>query len=69
MSGQPRRCCSSDRDVPEMQMEYFFAVSDRKSSIGQTRFAETCEITDKSPSFNLSGWKQGKHEEVPRLEQ
>ena len=61
VSGQLNRCCGSDRDVPEMQIDCFFTNcknSERMSSNGLARVAETCETRDESPSLNLGRGKQ-----------
>ena len=58
---QQNRCCSSERDVPRTQVDYFFTNcnnSDCMSSDGRARLAETCELPDESPGLNLGG-KQG----------
>ena len=63
MSGHMHRCCSSDRDVPQMQIDYFFTncrVSDCMSSNVWARVAETCETRDESPSVNLGRGNQGE---------
>ena len=55
-------CCSSDRDVPVTQMDYFLTNcrnTDRMSSNGSARLAEISESRDVCPSLNLGRVKQG----------
>ena len=59
---QQNVCCSSERDVPRTQVDYFFTNcnnSDCMSSDGRARLAETCELPDESPGLNLGRGKQG----------
>ena len=60
--GQLHKCCSSDRDFPELQMDYFFKncrSCDRMISNVLARLAETCETLDERSSLNLGRGKQG----------
>ena len=60
--GQLHKCCSSDRDVPEMQMDYFFKncrSCDRMVSNALARLAETCE-TARRGSLLESGPREAR---------
>ena len=55
-------CCKSDRDVPETPMNHLFTNcrhSDRMSSNGLVRVAETCEHRGESAGLHLGRGKQG----------
>ena len=57
VSGHLNLCCSSDRDVPDTQREYFYFFtncrhSDSMSSNGSVHLADTGETCDESPSLN-----------------
>ena len=68
--GQLHKYCSSDRDFPELQMDYFFKncrSCDRMISNGLARLAETCETLDERSSLNLGRGKQGNAIRAPTL--
>ena len=59
---QLHTCCSSDRDVSEMQLDHFFTNcmnSDRMINNGLARWAETCETSDESLILNFGRGNQG----------